>query len=127
MLPASTIPFIRRRVFSQSRKPFTENGMPQISPSFIQRHQCWRAVQPLLNPAEQIEQHRNHCLVIELQQALGFKREEPAITEQVFVGIQQMAQRTGQRIELEGFPDFQILNVGAEFGKRSGWRKTKLL
>ena len=100
-------------------EPLPEDIVSQICPRFVERYQCRRAVESLFNPAEQVQEDRDHGLVVELEQVLRFEGQEPAGSENVFVGIEQLAERTGQRVELECLTNVQILNVGAEFGERA--------
>ena len=113
-----TIPFIRRSVFNQSRSRSRKTSLPEVCPGFVERHQGRRAVQSLLNPAEQVQQDRDDGLVVELEEILGLERQEAAGTEHVFIGIEQLAERPRQRVELECFADFQILHVRAELRQR---------
>ena len=100
-------------------EPLPEDVVSQICPRFVERHQRRRAVQSLFNPAEQVQEDRDHGLVVELEQVLRFEGQEPAGSENVFVGVEQLPERTGQRVELERLTNVQILNVGAEFGERA--------
>jgi len=57
------------------------------------------------------------AFVVELQQVLGLKGKKPAIAEIVIFGVQQGPERTHDGEVLQRIPDFDVLNVRAEFGQ----------
>ena len=64
---SNTIPFIRRRVFNQSRSRSRKTVVSQICPRFVERYQRRRAVESFFNPAEQVQEDRDHGFVVELE------------------------------------------------------------
>ena len=117
---------MRRRVFNHSRRRSRKSGCRRKHPRFIERNQGRRAVEALLDPAKQVEENRDNALFVELHQVLCFEGQEPAIAEEILVGVQQLPQRSGERVVLQSLPHLKILHASAQFRERAGGRESKL-
>src|SRR5207249_7237325 len=97
----------------------------QIRPGLIQHDERRRAIEALLDPAEQVKQHRQHGLVIELEKVLSLKCQHPSVSQTIAVRIEQEAHGSTQREVLESCPDVFILDGGTELGYGPGRRSLK--
>ena len=62
--------------------------MLKVRPCLVQENQRGRAIEALLYSTEQIQQNRDHRLVVELEEILRFKRQHPPVAQAVVLGIE---------------------------------------
>ena len=92
--------------------------MAEHQPGFIQDDDGGLAMKGALDPAEQIQQHRQREFLAQVHQLFDFKDREIRERKAVRYSIEQVAHRAVHRVLPDGFADRFILNRYAELRER---------
>ncbi len=95
-----------------------EHGMTEHQPSLIQKYQARRAIEPLLDPVEEIGKGRYEITLAHVHELFNLEALERAKREAVFFRVEKLTHRPVEGIMMKGILDLPHLHAADKVRKR---------